>query len=149
MADDEPNGAVLSPWTIKDMPRDMSAKAVAYARRHQIPVAQVVAEALALRLDQHMPSKPLPLVLSDQRIPSKPPSSGPTPADTLATVATAIGALAGTRGVPKATRQAIDATALMVLRGVRLSLSEGADRSEAESQTTVLTRGDKGLAIGT
>lgn len=59
MDEDEPQGAILAPWSIKDMPRDMSSKAVAYARRHQITVAQVVAEALALRLDPHASSRPV------------------------------------------------------------------------------------------
>lgn len=65
---DEPEGAILSPWTVKDMPREMSARAVAYARRHQITVAQVVSEALAIRLDQHMPSKPIRIQPDQDRL---------------------------------------------------------------------------------
>jgi hypothetical protein len=127
MSDDEPNGAILSPWTVKDMPRDMSAKAVAYARRHQIPVAQVVAEALALRLDQHAPSKPMSVALrSDQQPPSKPTPANGAAADTLATIAAAIGTVRKGSGVPVATRKAINDTALMILDGVRQELAEQA-----------------------
>ena len=43
---DEGKEVVLRPWTIKSMPEEWTSQAVAYARRHQMAVAEVVSEAL-------------------------------------------------------------------------------------------------------
>lgn len=139
MSDDGNAMDRLRHWQIKDFPE---AKRLAVIKAAQL-AGKTVTDWLEPVIDRALGGD-VPLV--NRRVY---PANGTSPADTLATVATAIGALAGTRGIPRETRQAIDATARLVLRDVRQSLGEGADRSRGFSQTTALTTGDKGLAIGT
>ena len=128
MSDDDtetlqPLGDEQVAFLIKGFPRPYRDQVVAAARVRGVSVAVwltahfdkfgIDGAALDLKPPQRLPAS----------IHARPPSGGSV-ADTLATVAAAIGALAGTRGVPKATRQAIHATALLVLRDVRQSLGE-------------------------
>jgi hypothetical protein len=117
MSDDGNAMDRLRHWQIKDFPE---AKRLAVIKAAQL-AGKTVTDWLEPVIDRALGGD-VPAV--NRRVY---PANGTSAADTLATVAAAIGAVAGTRGVPKATRQAIDATALMVLRDVRLSLG---DRSE-------------------
>ena len=122
MSDDTHGVDRLRHWQIKDFPE---AKRLAVIKAAQI-AGKTAAEWLEPVIDRALGGD-LPAVVSQRVYPT---NSGGTPADTLATVAAAIGALAGTRGVPKATRLAVNATALMVLRDVRQSLGESASDND-------------------
>ena len=114
MSDDTHGVDRLRHWQIKDFPEAKRRKVIEAAQL----AGKTVTDWLEPVIDRAL-SGDVPAV--NRRVY---PANGSTPADTLATVAAAIGAVAATRGVPKATRKAIDATALLVLRDVRQTLGE-------------------------
>ena len=117
-------GTEVAPWQIKDFSVALRTQITKAARQQDCTIA----EWLHGHFQRHgIDGQQFePVKLAPVGSPYRPPPrvDGPTPADTLATVAAAIGAVAATRGVPKATRKAIDATALLVLRDVRQTLGE-------------------------
>jgi len=117
-------GTDVAPWQIKDFSVALRTQITKAARQHDCTIAEWLHGYFQRHGIDGQQFEPVKLAQVGFIARPTPAAGGTNPADTLATVAAAIGALAGTRGVPKATRQAMNATALLVLQDVRESLGE-------------------------
>jgi hypothetical protein len=118
MSDDTQGVDRLRHWQIKDFPEAKRRRVIEAAQLAGKTVTDWLEPVIDRALGGDVP------VINRRVYPAV-----SSPADTLATVATAIGALTGTKGVPRAMRQAMNETALMVLRDVRQSLGETVDQT--------------------
>lgn len=112
-------GAEVAPWQIKDISVALRTQITKAARQQDCTIAEWLHGYFQRHGIDGQQFEPVKLAPVGPAI-AAPGSGGP--ADTMATVVAAIGALAATRGVPRATRQAVDATALMVLSDIRRKL---------------------------
>jgi hypothetical protein len=130
MSDDSSGVDRLRHWQIKDFPEAKRRKVIEAAQL----AGKTVTDWLEPVIDRALGGD-LPAV--NRRV--YPGAAAANPADTLATVVAAIGALAAARGVPKATRKAVDATVLLALRDVRQTLGESPDAGESHPHNTLLS----------